>query len=100
MGTSAKRNIEPLAVGVRVTPEQLSVELDDGRTISVPLTWYPRLLYGTPAERAAWELIANGIGIHWPALDEDISVEGLMDGLPSGESQRSFEEWLRRRQQG
>jgi len=99
MGTSAKRNVEPLAIRVRVTAEQLSVDLNDGRTISVPLTWYPRLLRGTPAERAEWQLIANGIGIHWPALDEDISVEGLMDGLPSGESQRSFEEWLRRRQQ-
>lgn len=99
MGTSAKRNVEPLAVRVRVTAEQLSVDLNDGRTISVPLAWYPRLLRGTPTERAEWQLIANGIGIHWPALDEDISVEGLMDGLPSGESQRSFEEWLRRRQQ-
>lgn len=77
----------------------MSVDLSDGRTITVPLTWYPRLLRGTKAERQDWQLTGRGHGIHWPALDEDISVEGLLDGRQSGESQRSFEEWLRRRQQ-
>jgi len=60
----------------------------------VPLAWYPRLLHGTPAERDRWRLIGRGEGIHWPELDDDISVEGLLAGRPSGESQRSFARWL------
>jgi hypothetical protein len=70
------------------------VDLTDGRTISVPLAWYPRLLYGTPEERNKWRLIGQGKGIHWPDLDEDISIEGLQLGRLSGESQRSFKRWL------
>ncbi len=80
-----------------VTDEALSVDLTDGRTLLVPLVWYPRLLYGTPAERNHWELIGDGEGIHWPELDEDLSVEGLLLGRPSGESQRSFQRWLDKR---
>jgi hypothetical protein len=76
----------------------LIVELRDGRTVSVPLEWYPRLAHGTPRERQQWELIGPGVGIHWPALDEDISVEGLLQGLPSGESEVSFTRWLESRQ--
>jgi len=72
----------------------LIVELHDGRTISVPVEWYPRLAHGSAHERQQWELIGPGIGIHWPALDEDISVEGLLQGLPSGESAASFKRWL------
>lgn len=73
------------------------VELSDGRSISVPIAWYPRLLHGSDAERAHWRLIGQGGGIHWPDLDEDISVGNLLDGKPSGESQRSLRAWLDRR---
>ncbi len=83
-----------------ITEEVLTVELDDGRVISVPLAWYPRLLHGTPGERANWRLIGNGEGIHWPDLDEDISVENLVLGKPSGESQRSLKRWLEARAAG
>ncbi|MBW1700356.1 MAG: DUF2442 domain-containing protein [Deltaproteobacteria bacterium] len=77
----------PYALDVSVSDDTLSVELSDGRTISVPLEWYPRLVHGSPAERNNWRLIGRGEGIHWPDLDEDISVEGLLAGKPSGESQ-------------
>ena len=85
------------AQGVRVTDDTLIVDLSDGRTISVPLAWFPRLQHGTPAERNRWRLIGKGDGIHWPDLDEDISVEGIVLGKPSGESQRSFKQWLESR---
>jgi hypothetical protein len=74
--------------------DSLIVDLHDGRTVSVPLSWYPRLAYGSAKERQQWELIGPGIGIHWPALDEDISIEGLLKGMPSGESPDSFSRWL------
>jgi len=77
-----------------VTEDALTVDLADGRTISAPLAWYPRLLHGTPGERTNWRLIGAGEGIHWPDLDEDISVENLVLGRPSGESQSSFQRWL------
>jgi hypothetical protein len=73
------------------------VELADGRTISVPLVWFPRLAHGTPAERAKWRLIANGEGIHWPDLDEDISVESLLAGRKSGETRESLRRWRQQR---
>lgn len=85
------------ARNVIVTGDSLTVDLTDGRTISVPLAWYPRLLHGKPDERNHWRLIGNGEGIHWPDLDEDLSVEGLVFGKPSGESQRSFQRWLEER---
>jgi len=88
---------EPAIETVAVTDEDLSVELTDGRTISVPLAWYPRLLHGTAAERNNWRLIADGEGIHWPNLDEDISAENLVLGKPSGESQGSLKRWLEKR---
>ena len=84
----------PLATGARVTDDALVVDLDDGRTLSVPLAWYPRLLHGTSTERAEWRLIGRGDGLHWPALDEDISVAALLTGWPSAESPRSLEQWL------
>ena len=84
----------PRALGIRVTEEELSVDLEDGRTVIVPLGWFPRLTYGTPEERANWRLTGRGEGIHWPALDEDISVENLIMGRPSRESQRSLKRWL------
>ena len=79
---------------VTVTEDALSVDLTDGRSVSVPLAWYPRLLHGTSKERNKWRLIGEGEGIHWPDLDEDISVESLVLGRPSGESQRSLKKWL------
>jgi Protein of unknown function (DUF2442) len=88
------------ATHVAVTDDTLTVELSDGRTISAPLAWYPRLLNGTADERSSWRLIGQGHGIHWQALDEDVSVENLLAGKPSGESQRSFAEWRRRRKSG
>ena len=87
------------AQSVQVTDEALIVDLSDGRTVSVPLAWFPRLLHGTPEERNKWRLIGDGEGIHWPALDEDISVENLILGKPSGESQKSFKKWLEARAQ-
>jgi Protein of unknown function (DUF2442) len=74
---------------VVVTNDALIVDLTDGRTVSVPLAWFPRLLHGTAEERNHWRLIGNGEGMHWPDLDEDVSVENLMFGKPSGESQPS-----------
>jgi len=82
---------------VSVTADNLTVELTDGRTISVPLAWYPRLLHGLPSERENYSLIGRGEGIHWPDLDEDISVAGLVAGQPSGESQSSLDRWLKTR---
>lgn len=87
------------ATGVVVNDDTLTVELADGRTVSVPLAWYPRLWHGSPAERSQWEWIGDGEGIHWPDLDEDISVEGLILGHRSGESQRSLQRWLESRNQ-
>jgi hypothetical protein len=82
---------------VTVTDDTLSVDLSDGRTISAPLGWFPRLVHATQEERNNWRLIGKGRGIHWEDLDEDISVEGLLAGRPSGESQPSFKKWLERR---
>ena len=82
---------------VTVTTDTLSVDLTDGRTIAVPLAWYPRLVHGTPEERNHWRLLGQGEGIHWPELDEDISVENLLVGKASGESQRSFQQWVKDR---
>ena len=87
----------PYAIKVKVTRETLSVDLSDGRTISVPLAWYPRLLHSVSEERRNWRLIAKGQGIHWNDIDEDISVEGLLAGKPSGESQTSLKNWLEKR---
>lgn len=84
----------PEAFRVEISDVSLTVELVDGRSVSVPLLWYPRLVDGTPAERANWRLIGRGEGIHWPDLDEDISVAGLPAGRRSGESQRSLKRWL------
>ncbi|MCE2465288.1 MAG: DUF2442 domain-containing protein [Dehalococcoidia bacterium] len=100
MNTSTIEIRIPEAEKVAVTDNTLHIELSDGRAISVPLGWYPRLVHGTQAERDRWELIGGGQGIRWPDLDEDLSVEGLIAGRPSGESQRSFKRWLKARQDG
>ena len=84
----------PLASDVRVSNETLTVDLSDGRTISVPLAWFPRLMSGSQRERGNWRLIGEGDGVHWPDLDEDISVEGLLAGRMSGESGQSLQRWL------
>lgn len=76
---------------VRFDDESLIVDLMDGRSISVPLAWYPRLLHATPDQRAAWELAGAGYGIHWPAIDEDLSTEGLLRGAPAPRRSRSEE---------
>ena len=83
-----------LAQAVRVTQDSLRVDLADGRTISAPLAWYPRLLHATADERKNWRLVGMGRGIHWENIDEDISVEGLLAGRASGETQVSFKKWL------
>ncbi len=84
----------PKIMNVRVTEDTLSVDLEDGRTISAPLSWYPRLVYATPKERQNFRIAGAGYGIHWPDLDEDISVKGLLLGNRSGESAKSLERWL------
>lgn len=83
-----------LAKSVELTDETLSVELADGRTIAVPLEWFPRLSHATVAERNTWRLIAGGRGVHWPRIDEDISMANVLAGQPSAESQASFKKWL------
>ena len=97
MTISAGEMRVPSAVGLTLTNDTLSVELSDGRTLSVPLAWFPRLLRATPKERLDWRLVGNGEGIHWPAVDEDISVEGLIAGKPSAEGAQSLKSWLSRR---
>jgi hypothetical protein len=94
MTTSATETTTPLATGVAVTDDTLTVDLSDGRTVSVPLAWYPRLLHATSQERGHWNLIAHGEGMHWPDVDEDISVASLLAGQPSGESGTSLQRWL------
>jgi len=87
----------PQAQNVVVTDDALTVDLSDGRTISVPLAWYPRLLHSTPNERNNWRFIGRNDGIHWPDIDEDISIKNIIVGKPSGESQKSFQRWLEER---
>jgi len=87
----------PIVRHIVITDGHITVNLADGRTISAPLAWYPRLLHGTAEERNNWRLIGNAEGIHWPDLDEDISIENLLLGKPSGESQASFDEWLKQK---
>jgi hypothetical protein len=98
MSTSPSELRAALAQRVTITEDTLVVDLVDGRTVSVPLLWYPRLAHGTPAELTNWRLIGRGEGIHWPDLDEDISVDGLLAGRPSGETQNSLRNWLGARQ--
>lgn len=86
--------IQMAAVQVTISDEKLIVELADGRGISIPLAWYPRLLHGSPEERQNWQLLGDGYAIERPDLDEHIGIEGLLAGKRSGESQKSFERWL------
>src|SRR3954454_19358695 len=94
MISSAGETRTALALRVQVSNDTLTVELTDGRTIAAPVAWYPRLAHATAEERGTWRLIGGERGIHWPALDEDISVANLLAGQPSAESQSSFKRWL------
>ena len=100
MTTSVIEAQIPEAEEVTVTADTLQAELSDGRAISVPLAWYPRLVHATQAERDNWELVGDGQGIRWPDLDEDLSIEGLIAGRPSGESQSSLYRWLKAKRAG
>jgi hypothetical protein len=94
MRTSTADARVPSAIRARILDEAVIVDLRDGRTITAPLAWYPRLLHGSVRERRNWRLIGGGVGIHWPDLDEDLSVEGILAGRPSAESQVSLTKWL------
>ena len=100
MTTSGIELRQALAQSLTVSDEALVVDLVDGRTITVPLAWFPRLARGTARERANWRLIGGGEGIHWPELDEDVSVESLLAGRRSGETQESLRRWLQARTAG
>jgi len=93
MNISSPASETARATDVKVGADTLTVTLRDGRSVSVPIAWYPRLAEGTPTERRQWQLIGPGIGIHWPALDEDTSIEALLLGLPSNESAASLQRW-------
>jgi len=94
MSTSGIDLKNTAAKGVMVGEDNLVVELSDGRAITVPVAWFPRLLHGTPSERSNWRLIGSGEGIHWPDLDEDISVASLLAGRRSSETGDSLRRWL------
>ena len=100
MSTSIVELEVPSAMSLTVSDDTLTAELSDGRTIAVPLAWYPRLLHATPEERGRWELHAAGQHIHWPDLDEDLSVEGLLAGRPSRESRESLRRWIEAKRAG
>ncbi|MCH8127630.1 DUF2442 domain-containing protein [candidate division KSB1 bacterium] len=89
---------EPKAKSIKISDDSLSVDLFDGRTIIVPLLWYPRLWHGSNEERNNFELIDEGSIIHWPDLDEDLSLSGIVAGRKSGESQKSLKRWLKNRE--
>jgi hypothetical protein len=91
---------EPLAAGVTITGETMTVGLADGRSLSVPLSWYPRLAHATEAERANWNLLGGGYAIEWPDLDEHVGVASLLAGRRSGESDASFQRWMASRASG
>ena len=97
MDSSAVEAQRVTALRVEITDDTITVDLSDGRTLSAPLAWYPRLSHGTPDERKHWRLVAEGFGIHWPDLDEDVSIENLLAGKRSAESQSSFRRWLEQR---
>ena len=97
VGTTFAGVSVPRIMTVSIDDEQLTLSLEDGRVVSVPLSWYPRLCYGSPEERQHFQISGAGFGIHWPDLDEDIGVEGILLGRKSMESQASFQTWLEER---
>ena len=98
MSSSVVEIQEARAQAARLTGEALTVDLVDGRTIIVPLVWFPRLWHGTPKERDHFEIFGDGAYLHWPELDEDLTVAGLLAGQRSGESPESLKAWLRSRE--
>ena len=97
VGTTFAGISVPRIMNVSIDDEQLTLSLEDGRVVSVPLSWYPRLCYGSPQERQHFQISGAGFGIHWPDLDEDIGVEGILLGKKSMESQASFQQWIEKR---
>ena len=95
--TTLTLETEPLATQISVTDEKLIVDLVDGRSLVVPLSWYPRLMNASQPERQNWQLLGDGYAIEWVDLDEHIGIEGLLAGRPSGESHQSLERWLQAR---
>ncbi len=85
---------EPVIGDVTIDATRFIVHLQDGRSLTIPYDWYPRLAYGTLKERENWELFGNGYGIHWPDLDEDLAIDGILAGNRSAESSRSLGKWL------
>lgn len=92
--TTLTLETEPIAKQVTITDEKLIVDLVDGRSLSIPLSWYPRLVHASSQERQNWQLLGDGYAIEWVDLDEHIGIEGLLAGRRSSESSRSFERWL------
>ncbi len=92
--TTLTLETDPIVNQVTFTDEKLILELADGRSLIVPLAWYPRLMHASPEERQNWQILGDGYAIEWADLDEHIGIEGLLAGRRSGESQRSFEHWL------
>lgn len=97
---SLELETEPIAVGVAVENAQLILTLADGRTLAIPLEWYPRLRLGTDTERNNWNLLGQGEAIEWPDLDEHIGVSSLVAGRRSGESKASQLRWMNARRKG
>ena len=98
MSTSALEIREAFARTVATVDDGLTVDLEDGRTLTVPLAWFPRLAHASASERENCRLVGGGTGLHWPDLDEDISLESLLAGRRSGETPKSLRRWLESRQ--
>jgi hypothetical protein len=94
MSSSIAEIQEARAQSVRLTDDAVTVDLVDGRTIIVPLVWFPRLWHGTPRERNHFEIFGDGAYLHWPDLDEDLTIAGLLAGRRSGEGRQSLKKWL------
>lgn len=96
-GITFAETLIPRILSVSINDDRLTLELEDGRIISVPILWYPRLAYGTNEERQNFKISGGGFGIYWPQLDEDIGIKGLLLGKKSTESEQSFKKWLEKR---
>ena len=92
--TTLTLDTEPLPTQINVTEDKLVIELVDGRSLIIPLSWYPRLLNASHQEKQNWQLLGDGYAIEWIDLDEHIGIEGLLAGKRSGESHKSFARWL------
>ncbi len=92
--TTLTLETDPVVVDLTIFENRFVTTFEDGRSLSIPLSWYPRLLHATPQELNSWIILGDGYAIEWPDIDEHIGVEGLLAGKRSGESQKSFEKWL------